>query len=371
MSKLKLKLSHKGKAKAQSALEQSAQTNGAGMISGVDDTDLMEGESELANQHEFWGPGDLTETAGKPPQPSLEAKTGNSAGYEPLEVTAAYPGAKKDVTDAEPEDDLVPNDIQKPQPYARPEPALPDLIGPNRAAADWEGRDVFVGFPAYKATNPATAWCLLALALDYRKEKIRFDMELGDAMIYHARNRLAMKFLETDATWLLFVDDDMLFPIGRATMIRRLARLPDSYPDAPLALQTVDRLKESGNWLVGGTYYTRNGTGIPVNSLARDSNYTRAARSFENQLFPCDWMGTGLMLVHRNVFLKMQAEMPELAPKREDQPWNFFQPGEDGRGEDMAFCKRAKELSIQPYVDARLHALHVGYGVYGVHTAIV
>jgi len=53
-------------------------------------------------------------------------------------------------------------------------------------SAEWLGRDLFVGFPCYKQTNPVTAWCLLAMALDIGKDKIRFDMEIGDAMIYHA-----------------------------------------------------------------------------------------------------------------------------------------------------------------------------------------
>jgi len=313
------------KPKAKPAVEIPAGFGGS--ISGVDESDLAETDSETSPEE-----------------------------LQVAEASLPTPAAEK-VVDA----------------VLAPEKGIPEGSAARLApaVADWEGRDVFVGFPAYKATNPATAWCLLALALDYGKEKVRFDMELGDAMIYHARNRLAMKFLETEANWLLFVDDDMLFPIGRASMLRQLARLPDSYPDAPLALQTLDRLKESGHWLVGGTYYTRNGTGLPVNSLLRDSEYCRAARVFENRLFPCDWVGTGLMLVHRNVFLKMQEELPELAPAHDSQPWNFFQPGMDGRGEDIAFCKRAKEVGVQPYVDARLHALHVGYGVYGVHTAVV
>lgn len=259
----------------------------------------------------------------------------------------------------EPED-LAPNPprFQQEDGQWKPEVEKPPAV------QEWEGKDVFVAFPSYKTTNPGTAWCMLALALDYGKDKLRFDMELGDAMIYHARNTLAKRFLASEANWLLFVDDDMLFPVGRPAMLRQLARLGSEYPDAPLALQTIDRLKASGNWLVGATYYARNNTGRVINSNHKNVAYTTAARRFEDRLFECDWMGTGLMLINRQVFTSMQAKFPELAPETEEGAWDFFRPDQHGRGEDQAFCRRAREIGIQPYVDTRLHALHVGYSVY-------
>jgi hypothetical protein len=236
------------------------------------------------------------------------------------------------------------------------------------SSSEWTGRDLFVAFPCYKTTNPVTAWCLVAIALDFGKEKVRFDMELGDAMIYHARNRLAQRFLESPAKWILFVDDDMILPIGRPDFLRVSAKLPSDYPVAPTALNTVNRLISHGKELVGASYVTRNVTSTPVNSLMRDPQYRTQLSGFVDQIVPCDWFGTGCMLVHRRVFEEMQRKMPELAPSVATRPWDFFRPDSDEQGEDQAFCRRAREIGVQPYVDTMLQALHVGYGVYGAHT---
>lgn len=234
---------------------------------------------------------------------------------------------------------------------------------------EWLGRDLFVGFPSYKQTNPATAWCLIALALDLGKEKVRFDMQVGDAMIYHARNELAMKFLASPAQWLLFLDDDMIPPIGRPDFLRAMCRLPDSYPTTPMALHVAHRLVGHGVDIVGATYFTRHPKGRAVNSLATDSSYRARAASFHDGIMPCDWIGTGCMLVHRRVFETMQTKFPDLNPTNPEMPFNFFQPENDGRGEDIAFCARAVTCGFQPHVDTMLQALHVGHGVYGMHTS--
>jgi len=236
---------------------------------------------------------------------------------------------------------------------------------------EWLGRDLFVGFPCYKQTNPATAWCLVALALDLGKDRVRFDMQVGDAMIYHARNELAMKFLATPAQWLLFIDDDMIPPIGRPDFLRAMCRLPDSYPTAPTALHVAHRLIGHGADIVGATYFARHPRGRAVNSLANDEAYRARAASFHDGIMPCDWIGTGCLLIHRRVFEKMQTQFPDLNPTNPEMPFNFFQPENDGRGEDIAFCARAVECGFQPNVDTMLHALHVGHGVYGHHTSAI
>jgi len=242
------------------------------------------------------------------------------------------------------------------------EPILP------AAKSEWVGTDVFIGFPCYKTTNPVTAWCLVAMAKDFG-DRVRMDMEIGDAMIYHARNRLAQRFLESSANWLLFIDDDMIVPIGRPDFFRDMARLPSDYPEAPAALNTVTRLLSHNQMLVGATYFARHPKGRVINSLFGDAEYRAAASSFTDRIYPCEWLGTGCMMIHRSVFTTMMEKFPELEPGDDEMPWNFFQPGVDGRGEDIAFCARALECGIQPHVDAQLHAVHVGYGTYGVHTS--
>lgn len=235
--------------------------------------------------------------------------------------------------------------------------------------AEWDGREIFIGFPAYKATNPATTWTLIAMMHDLGREKMCFDIRMGDAMIYHARNELAMLFLASPANWLLFVDDDMVLPIGRPATTRQLCRLPQTYPDYPLSLHAAHRLMGHGKTIVGATYFGRHIGGSAICSLMHDPSFLSAAASFDDRVMPCDWIGTGCLLIHRSVFTDIQAKFPELAPSNDEMPWNFFQPEADGRGEDIAFCGRALACDHQPYVDTALHALHVGFGVYGQHTS--
>lgn len=239
---------------------------------------------------------------------------------------------------------------------------------PTKEKPQIPGADLFVGFPCYKQTNPATAWCLLAIAKDFG-DKVRFDMQIGDAMIYHARNELAMKFLATDAKWLLFIDDDMIIPIGRPAFLKQIARLPADYSEKAASLNTINRLVGHDQDIVGATYFSRHPDGFAVNSLNNDNSYGERVTQFKDSIMPCKWIGTGCMLIRRNVFETMMEKFPELAPGNENMPWNFFQPMEDGRGEDIAFCARAIECGFQPYVDTMLHAIHVGYGTYGVHTS--
>lgn len=233
----------------------------------------------------------------------------------------------------------------------------------------WSGRNLFVAFPSYKFTNPVTAWCLQALAVDLGREFVQFHTEFGDAMIYHARNVLAERFMASEAEWCLMIDDDMILPIGRPELTRQMARLPQNYPAHALELHVAHRLIGHGKTLVGATYWARHMGGQPVNSLRNDAGYLAEAADFSDRVMSCDWVGTGCLLIHRKVFEDMKEKFPELAPNFENQPFNYFQPGQDGRGEDIAFCHRAIECGHDPHVDVRLQALHVGFCAYGQHTS--
>ncbi len=236
-------------------------------------------------------------------------------------------------------------------------------------APEWDGRKVMVGFPCYKYTNPATAWTLVAFALDLGKEKIRFEVELGDAVISNARNRLAQKFMASECEWLQFIDDDMISPIGRPGFMRQMCRLPETHPDEPLNLHTIHRLHGHQKSIVGATYYTRNPQGLPVNALARDREYLARAANFSDSVMECEWVGTGCMMIHRSVFVSLMEKFPELAPVDDESPWRFFQYSENGSGEDVSFCRRASQAGHQAFVDTMLQCQHVGYACYGAQSS--
>lgn len=226
---------------------------------------------------------------------------------------------------------------------------------------EFEGRDIMVGFPCYKTTNPVTAFALAALALDFGREKIRFDMSIGDAMIYHSRNVLAQKFLETDAKWLLMIDDDIIPSIGRPAWLRAWVPSTRGMQDLPLQRHVIHRLVGSGKTLIGGAYFGRQEGGA---LMCSDLNLTPRAKAYEDSTAPVDWVATGCMLVHRTVFEDIAKKFPELAPTKLGAVFDFFHPLSSTQGEDVSFCKRAKESGHQPHIDLGLPVFHVGYKVY-------
>lgn len=235
---------------------------------------------------------------------------------------------------------------------------------------DLTGRRLCVLFPCYKTTNPATAWSLVAMALDFGKEKIRFDMELGDADISNARNRLASRFLETGAEWSLWIDDDIIPPIARADWFKKICSLNKDFPDHIAGQHVIHRLVHHGKKIVSGVYFGRHPAGPPIFGTGLTNiDHNKLARAMNGQLLETTWSGLGCVLVHRDVYLDIQKKYPELSPEQNpshrDQLsnkvwWDFFRKF-PGRGEDVSFFERARECGHTIYVDTGLQCMHIGY----------
>jgi hypothetical protein len=227
--------------------------------------------------------------------------------------------------------------------------------------AEFEGRDVFVGFPCYKTTNPVTAFAMIAMALDFGRDKIRFDMSIGDAMVYHSRNVLAEKFLQTDAKYLLMIDDDIIPCIGRPSWMRSTVVSARNVQDGPLQRHILHRLINSGKSIVGGAYFGRQENG---KLMCSDQSLEKAARQYDDFIVPVDWIGTGCILIHRKVFIDIKEKFPELATNNAEASFDFFLPMAGHVGEDVAFCHRAKKAGHQPHIDLGTPVFHVGYKTY-------
>jgi hypothetical protein len=227
---------------------------------------------------------------------------------------------------------------------------------------EFEGRDIFVGFPCYKTTNPVTAFALIAMALDFGRDKIRFDMAIGDSKIEHARNRLAHKFLETDAKWLLMLDDDIIPCIGRPEWSKYWVQNLRAVPDLPLKRHVLHRLMGAGKTLVGASYFGRQEGGA---LMASDQSLAPRARAYDDAVVEVDWVATGCMLVHRSVFEDIREKFgDDLKIKVPDYDYDYFRPFDSAHGEDVSFCKRAKQAGHQPHLDLGLPVAHLGYKTY-------
>jgi hypothetical protein len=252
-------------------------------------------------------------------------------------------------------------EVEKVEEYNNPIVESRNQEGMPSYRCEFAGRDIFVGFPCYKTTNPVTAFALIAMALDFGKDKIRFDMSIGDAMIYHSRNKIAQKFLETDAKWLLMIDDDIIPCIGRPNWMKSTVPNARNMNDAPLQRHALQRLIGANKTLIGGAYFGRQ-EGAPL--MCSDRSLEPKARAYQDEVAPVDWVATGCMLVHRKVFQDIEEKYPELKSPIPNGEFDYFHPINSATGEDVSFCKRAKESGHQPYIDLGLPVFHVGYRCY-------
>lgn len=219
---------------------------------------------------------------------------------------------------------------------------------------EFGGRDIFVGLLSYKTTNPITAMVLTALALDFGRDRIRFDLELGNSMIYQARNRLAAKFLETDAKWMLMLDDDMIPCIGRPEWMRHWVTSARSVLDLPLQRHIIHKLIGDNKTIVGAAYFERReGAGL----VCSDQTLVPRAKQYDDAVVEVDWLGTGAMLVHRKVFEDISKTYPEI-------DGNYFHPIDGKTSEDISFCIRAKKSGHPTFIDLSIPTFHVGYKTY-------
>jgi len=229
---------------------------------------------------------------------------------------------------------------------------------------EFAGRDIFVGFSCYKTTNPVTAFAMIAMALDFGRDKIRFDMSIGDAMIYHSRNTIVKKFLETDAKWLFMMDDDIIPSIGRPAWLRSTVHAARNLPDLPLQRHILHRLIGSGKTLIGGAYFGRQ-EGAPI--MCSDRSLDAKARAYADVIAPVDWIGTGCLLIHRKVLNDIKEKFLELSTQSNGSipsTFDYFSPINSQTGEDVSFCKRAKQAGHQPHVDLGTPVFHLGYKTY-------
>lgn len=255
-------------------------------------------------------------------------------------------------------------DIPKVEQEAQPEV---ELVTESRRdgmpsyRTEFSGRDIMVGFPCYKTTNPVTAFALIAMALDFGRDKIRFDMSIGDAMIYHSRNKLVEKFLQTDAKYLLMMDDDIIPCIGRPSWMRATVQSAQNTPDLPLQRHIIHRLLNSGKTLIGGAYFGRQ---EGARLMCSNQGLVDAARAYSDIVEQVDWIGTGCLLIHRSVFDDIRKKFPELTTNDPENPFDYFLPMKGHVGEDISFCYRAKESGHMPHIDLGTPVFHVGYKTY-------
>lgn len=172
-----------------------------------------------------------------------------------------------------------------------------------------------------------------------------------EALIDRSRSIHATKALEEGYDILVFIDDDIRF---RATDLYQLIR------------EACER-----KTVVGCLYMKRKAplelVGCPLDG-PQDLRIGEAGKVQEVR-----YVGTGMMAIHKNVFVKVAECLPKLRTGAifenggELHIWPFFMPiSYDGiyLSEDYAFCQRAREAGFKILADTRIILGHVGEHVY-------
>lgn len=235
----------------------------------------------------------------------------------------------------------------------------------------WAGKDLAICSPFYRTTNPLTNFALMAL---FDRTKMRYFQEHGTYLI-RARNRLAFKFLESGCQWSLWVDDDMIPPIGNSTWWRKAVNAPDTFNESAASVNVINRLMQSADRvngkIISSLYFGRNEFGramfaeaIPLGRDGAVETHRARQAAGTDKIRQTAWVAAGCMLVHRDVFVKCAEKLPKIEYSYQN-PIPFFTPTvESNSGEDQAFGRLAAACGFASYVDYGVVTAHLGYNIW-------
>ena len=208
---------------------------------------------------------------------------------------------------------------------------------------------VYIAMPCYDSVKINTMLSVIKLVEQFRYSGVKMGINtMKSPLIHQARNYLTSVFLTTEYQYLLFIDSDVEFE-----------------PDA------VFRMLVAKKDIICTPYR--------VKSEQLDKHiYTVEFKDPKNipflpgGLVELEAGPTGLMLIDRRVFEKIIKNHPDLKIKNRATPtadkslefyYNFFDFGFDNHyatGEDISFCKLAKENDFKIYANTESTTKHHG-----------
>lgn len=173
---------------------------------------------------------------------------------------------------------------------------------------------ILIGVPCTDSVKTKTAFSLFHLA----SPDVRLMMQVG-ADVADNRNKLAAH--ARDYSHLLFVDSDMQF--NGDTLHRMLSH------DKDILGLAANRRK------------------LPLESVCKPLNGD-ITQPIPNELFEAESCGTGVMLIKSEVFTRLPI------------PFEFTYENGERIGEDVNFCRKARAVGYQVWVDPTIPVRHVG-----------
>ncbi len=204
-------------------------------------------------------------------------------------------------------------------------------------------RDLDIYWPtsAYQTAQMAQSIVDALRTKSVRRRVNRCDAWLSGPQLANTRNSIVREFLAGPARWLLQVDSDMAFTPDELLML----------------LDACDpiRVPVLGAFALG----SGQGFGPEVTPLVEaghlaDGSPVPLDHREAHGLVSVDYVGAGMLLVHRRVFQRLAETYQEPCPWFADEPLN-------GRndGEDWTFCHRVRALGIPVHVHADVRVRHM------------
>jgi len=208
---------------------------------------------------------------------------------------------------------------------------------------------LFIAMPCYDSVKINTMLSIFKLAQMLSKTGIHVGINtMKSPLIHQARNYLSSVFLTTEYEYMLFIDSDVEFE-----------------PEA--VLRMIIAKKE----IICTPYRVKN-ENVTQDIYTVQFTDPNKIMMLPGGLVELEAGPTGLMLIDRNVFKKIIKNRPDLkiknkvaadAGKSHEFYYNFFSfDFKDGYtiGEDVSFCKLARENDIKIFANCESATAHHG-----------
>jgi hypothetical protein len=216
----------------------------------------------------------------------------------------------------------------------------------NEASYNLVGKKLFIGLPAYDfkvSVKMAISLAEFCVKAQQHGVSIQISNVSGCSVVSRVRNIIVNEFLESQAEHLLMIDSDMTF---NADDVFRMLAWNKTKP------------------IVAGVGVARKKEKVYFSSLDQDEDNNIIMDRMG--LVKVKRVGTGFIMIQRNVFEVMRDAHPEWKYMDQNtgkmlQSFFDFKSTPDGYvGEDYVFCDRAHEHGFTAWVDPTIKLGHMG-----------
>lgn len=240
----------------------------------------------------------------------------------------------------------------------------------NLTEMEWSGENLVILLPTYRSVNPRTAYCINVLMKKYHGKVTLYTKDYTG--IIQSRNILATQFVKyTKAEWCLFIDDDMVVPVGSSAITNGKwdAKIPEYFANMDIISRLLSHKVDIVSALCCQRTPERKATYHKALVMPDEAVYARNTPKDELR-DAGNYVGMAATLIHRRVFEAIEERFPDIVPTRASDPFMYFTPNNTIKSmasEDISFCLRAKACGFKIHVDLGCVVGHEGMHIYWPH----